>query len=129
MMELVTGGSGSGKSAYAENAVCQSRRRLQEKEKREIPLYYIADMFPYGRETEEKIENHRRMRAGKGFRGNGIELQPQTLRGIELITVFVVAGSAIALCQIIVLAIFKQSYSTSLCSKVYCQCRRHYDRK
>lgn len=67
MMELVTGGSGSGKSAYAENAVCQSRRRLQEKEKREIPLYYIADMFPYGRETEEKIENHRQMRAGKGF--------------------------------------------------------------
>lgn len=67
MMELVTGGSGSGKSAYAENMVCQSRRRLQEKEKREIPLYYIADMFPYGRETEEKIENHRQMRAGKGF--------------------------------------------------------------
>ena len=67
MMELVTGGSGSGKSAYAENSVCQSRRRIQEKEKREIPLYYIADMFPYGRETEEKIENHRQMRAGKGF--------------------------------------------------------------
>ena len=67
MMELVTGGSGSGKSAYAENAACQIRGRLQEKEKRQIPLYYIADMFPYGRETEEKIENHRQMRAGKGF--------------------------------------------------------------
>ena len=33
-----------------------------------VPLYYIADMVPYGRETEEKIADHRRMRAGKGFR-------------------------------------------------------------
>ena len=31
------------------------------------PLYYIADMVPYGRETEKKIEAHRKMRAGKGF--------------------------------------------------------------
>lgn len=67
MMELVTGGSGSGKSAYAEDAVCRCRRLLNEKEKKNTPLYYIADMFPYGKETEEKIENHRRMRAGKGF--------------------------------------------------------------
>ena len=67
MMELVTGGSGSGQSAYAEDAVCRCRRLLNEKEKKNTPLYYIADMFPYGKETEEKIENHRRMRAGKGF--------------------------------------------------------------
>ena len=68
MMELVTGGSGSGKSAYAESAVCRLHRLLCRKTGERTPLYYIADMVPYGRETEEKIANHRRMRAGKGFR-------------------------------------------------------------
>ncbi len=68
MMELVTGGSGSGKSAYAEDSVCRCQRFLKQNEKESAPLYYIADMFPYGKETEEKIENHRKMRAGKGFR-------------------------------------------------------------
>ena len=67
MMELVTGGSGSGKSAYAETAVCLCRRFLSGRTGREVPLYYIADMIPYGRETEKKIESHRKMRAGKGF--------------------------------------------------------------
>lgn len=67
MMELVTGGSGSGKSAYAESAVCRLHGLLCRKTGERTPLYYIADMVPYGRETEEKIANHRRMRAGKGF--------------------------------------------------------------
>lgn len=67
MMELVTGGSGSGKSAYAEDAVCRLHRYLCRETGERVPLYYIADMVPYGRETEEKIANHRRMRAGKGF--------------------------------------------------------------
>ena len=67
MMELVIGGSGSGKSAYAETAVCRCRRFLSEGINREVPLYYIADMIPYGRETEKKIEAHRKMRSGKGF--------------------------------------------------------------
>ena len=44
MMELVIGGSGSGKSAYAETAVCRRRRFLSEGINREVPLYYIADM-------------------------------------------------------------------------------------
>ena len=61
MMEVVTGGSGSGKSAYAEQKICG----LQQGTGR---LYYIATMYPYGRETERKIEKHRWMRAGKGFR-------------------------------------------------------------
>ena len=65
MMELVTGGSGSGKSAYAEDAVCRLHRNLCRKNGERVPLYYIADMVPYGRETEEKIADHRRMRAGK----------------------------------------------------------------
>ena len=61
MMEVVTGGSGSGKSAYAEQKICG----LQQGTGR---LYYIATMYPYGSETERKIEKHRWMRAGKGFR-------------------------------------------------------------
>ena len=31
-------------------------------------MYYIATMYPYGTETEEKIADHRRRREGKGFR-------------------------------------------------------------
>ena len=61
MMEVVTGGSGSGKSAYAEQKICG----LQQGTGR---LYYIATMYPYGSETERKIERHRWMRGGKGFR-------------------------------------------------------------
>ena len=66
MMELVTGGSGSGKSAYAEKIICEKHRQLCGTAEKP-PLYYIADMVPYGRETEKKIEAHRKMRAGKGF--------------------------------------------------------------
>lgn len=66
MMELVIGGSGSGKSAYAETAICREHCRSLEKDK-DAFLYYIADMIPYGAETEKKIAHHREMRAGKGF--------------------------------------------------------------
>ena len=66
MMELVTGGSGSGKSAYAEKIICEKHRQLCGTAEKP-PLYYIADMVPYGPETEKKIEAHRKMRAGKGF--------------------------------------------------------------
>ena len=47
MMELVTGGSGSGKSAYAESVICGKHRLLCETTEN-APLYYIADMVPYG---------------------------------------------------------------------------------
>ena len=67
MMELVIGGSGSGKSADAEASVCREHRRLAEASGNRAPLYYIADMIPYGAETEKKIAHHREMRAGKGF--------------------------------------------------------------
>lgn len=66
MMELVTGGSGSGKSAYAESVICEKHRQMCSAVS-PPPFYYIADMVPYGRETEKKIETHRKMRAGKGF--------------------------------------------------------------
>ena len=55
MMELVIGGSGSGKSAYAETAVCRCRRFLSEGINREVPLYYIADMI--GEEDRGPSEN------------------------------------------------------------------------
>lgn len=59
MFELVIGGSGSGKSAYAEKKICS----LAGKE----PLYYIATMLPFGEETGARIQKHRNMREGKGF--------------------------------------------------------------
>ena len=61
MLELVTGGSGSGKSAYAESRICEWNRQDPK------PLFYIATMYPYGEETEKKIERHRILRKGKGF--------------------------------------------------------------
>lgn len=67
MMELVTGGSGSGKSAYAEERISELHRMLCEEKNTDIPLYYIADMIPYGQETEKKIQKHRRQRLGRGF--------------------------------------------------------------
>ena len=71
MMELVIGGSGSGKSAYAEAALCrlssssdsgQGKVTLQGGQR-----YYIATMPPWDKETEKKIERHRAMRSGRGF--------------------------------------------------------------
>lgn len=70
MMELVSGGSGSGKSAYAEDLICAVHRSIctsVEDPGQTPPLYYIASMVNYGEETEEKIAAHRQQRAGKGF--------------------------------------------------------------
>lgn len=58
MMVLVTGGSGSGKSAYAEDRV------ISLGEARRI---YIATMQAFDPESRRRIDRHRRMRAGKGF--------------------------------------------------------------
>ena len=59
MMVLVTGGSGSGKSAYAEEYV--------EMLSTDCKKYYIATMQVYGREGKEKVCRHQKLRAGKGF--------------------------------------------------------------
>lgn len=59
MLTLVVGGAGSGKSACAEEILCQSsgeRKRV-----------YLATMEPFGSEAEARIERHRALRAGKGF--------------------------------------------------------------
>lgn len=73
MLYLVTGGSGSGKSEYAEDLVQRLRRESMEKEqegsKQESgqEVWYLATMIPYGTETEKKIARHRKMRKDKGF--------------------------------------------------------------
>lgn len=59
MLTVVTGGSGSGKSEYAEQwfgADTGERKR-----------YYIATMLPYGAEGRRRIEKHRLQRKEKGF--------------------------------------------------------------
>ena len=62
MITLITGGSGSGKSAYAEKYICHALNEKGCKEK-----YYIATMQVFDDEGQRKIDRHRRLRAGKGF--------------------------------------------------------------
>ena len=64
MIHLVTGGSGSGKSEYAENWLMEQSGGQKDL----LPLIYVATMMPYTEETKKKIERHHRLRAGKGFR-------------------------------------------------------------
>ena len=57
MIFVVTGGSGSGKSEYAENlAMTLGEKRI-----------YIATMQVYGEEGRQRVARHRKMREGKQF--------------------------------------------------------------
>ena len=58
MFYVVTGGSGSGKSAYAEELIIRSGSG---------PRIYIATMYPYDEESHKRIARHRQMRAKKEF--------------------------------------------------------------
>lgn len=58
MLMIVTGGSGSGKSAYAEEQII----RLGEGTR-----VYIATMMSFDAEGDRRIERHRKMRAAKNF--------------------------------------------------------------
>ena len=62
---LVIGGAASGKSEYAEKLAIRTTR-----EERGSRLWYLATMHrdPQDPETILRIEKHRRMRDGKGFR-------------------------------------------------------------
>lgn len=60
MVVLVTGGSGSGKSAFAEEYLMRLSTQAETK-------YYIATMQPFGEESLARIRRHQRLRAGKGF--------------------------------------------------------------
>ena len=54
----ITGGSGSGKSEFAENIAMKLGGKM----------LYVATMKPYDDECLKRIERHRKMRDGKGFR-------------------------------------------------------------
>lgn len=59
MVILVMGGSGSGKSAYAE--------RLLEEMSEVKNKYYLATMQVLDEDGKNKVERHKKMRQGKGF--------------------------------------------------------------
>ena len=59
MVYLIIGGSGSGKSAYAEQLM-ECFTGVTEK-------YYLATMQIFDEEGEKRKEKHRAARQGKGF--------------------------------------------------------------
>lgn len=58
MFHLITGGSGSGKSAFAESCILDFRGENR---------IYIATMFPFDDESHRRILRHREMRKEKKF--------------------------------------------------------------
>ena len=60
MMVLVVGGSGSGKSSYAEKTAVSLAHSGMKK-------YYLATMQVFDDEGRKKVEGHRNLRNGKGF--------------------------------------------------------------
>lgn len=59
MITLIIGGSGSGKSAYAEECIGKLSENCEK--------YYLATMQAFGKEGQAKVERHRKLRSGKGF--------------------------------------------------------------
>ena len=58
MFALIFGGSGSGKSEYAEKLSCELAQKNEK--------YYIATMIPYREEGKKRVERHKKLREGKG---------------------------------------------------------------
>ena len=58
MLQMITGGSGSGKSAYAEECIV----KLNDNKR-----IYIATMYPFDDESRKKILRHQQMRQDKNF--------------------------------------------------------------
>ena len=79
MMVLVVGGSGSGKSSYAEKVTVslaqESVKEITKSENTSISdfklniakKYYLATMQVFDDEGRKKVERHRNLRSGKGF--------------------------------------------------------------
>lgn len=61
-MVLVIGGSGSGKSSYAEETAVSLSEKGNSMKK-----YYLATMQICDEEGQSKVMRHRRLRSGKGF--------------------------------------------------------------
>ena len=75
MMTVVIGGSGSGKSAYAEDCLMARGGGMKK--------FYIATMQVFGEEGKRKVDRHRQLRAGKGF--VTIERQTAVEKALEVI--------------------------------------------
>lgn len=61
MISVIIGGSGSGKSEYAENYI------LKLSKVNKSSLIYIATMQPFDKETRIRIKKHQKMREDKNF--------------------------------------------------------------
>lgn len=61
MFTLVTGGSGSGKSEFAERLIEKNSGNRNHR-------YYIATMMPFGEEGKKRIEKHRCQRQNRNFK-------------------------------------------------------------
>lgn len=61
MVLLIIGGSGSGKSEYAEQRAVELNQHIRGK------LFYIATMEPFDEESRRRIRRHREMRKEKHF--------------------------------------------------------------
>ena len=57
MLNLIIGGAGSGKSAFAESLVCRLPGRR----------VYLATMLARDGESQSRVERHRAQRSGRGF--------------------------------------------------------------
>lgn len=66
-MTLILGGSGSGKSAFAENYLLRAVADKRKLDKKEYKKYYIATMQIWDAEMQAKVDRHHRLRQGKGF--------------------------------------------------------------
>ena len=64
---LITGGSCSGKSAYAENLCDKIGKEIKRRSISEERKYYLATMYVTDDEMREKVARHRERRAGKGW--------------------------------------------------------------
>lgn len=61
MLYLITGGSGSGKSEYAEKIAVNCHKLAGGS------LFYLATMRVWDDEGQKRVERHRKMRSSKGF--------------------------------------------------------------
>ena len=67
MIELVYGGSGSGKSEFAENEITSLQAKSSLLQAERSNLFYIATMKIRDDEARRKVERHRNLRAKKNF--------------------------------------------------------------
>ena len=64
---IVCGGSGSGKSEYAEKLACHLAEEEMKRKQMPVTKLYLATMQNDGAEACERIARHRNLRQGKGF--------------------------------------------------------------